>query len=210
MKNSIILLISILLFSCQNKENKLKTNEIKIENELRLDDSLTNLNSAKKEIILQKNNVENSTHKDKEKIPSKYLTYCNARFQFCIHYPYNFIPQGESDNGDGQSFLSKNGEARITSSGVLLIDEINDIETSFNSALERGNIIYKKKKDNYFVVSGIIGDNIFYQKSHYKKIEYFATKGGTADVVITYVIEYPIKKKEIYNTYCSKIDNDLK
>ena len=36
--------------------------------------------------------------------------YCNARFGYCIDYPkQHFIPQPESENGDGRIFKNKKG-----------------------------------------------------------------------------------------------------
>src|SRR5436190_13571117 len=41
-----------------------------------------------------------------------YRTYSNARFAYSISYPSDLlVPQGESDNGDGQKFQSKDVRA---------------------------------------------------------------------------------------------------
>ncbi len=48
----------------------------------------------------------------------EYDTYYNARFDFKVSYPSAlFVPTGESDNGDGQYFVERRGDARIVASG---------------------------------------------------------------------------------------------
>ncbi len=43
-----------------------------------------------------------------------YQTYHNLRFGYSIAYPKTILyPQGESDNGDGQKFLSKEADASL-------------------------------------------------------------------------------------------------
>ena len=43
-----------------------------------------------------------------------YRTYHNARFDFSISYPADvLIPQGESENHDGQKFRSRDGRAEM-------------------------------------------------------------------------------------------------
>src|SRR5437588_5064694 len=45
---------------------------------------------------------------------SDYRTYTNARFGYSISYPASvLVPQGESDNGDGQIFRSRDGHAEM-------------------------------------------------------------------------------------------------
>jgi hypothetical protein len=56
-----------------------------------------------------------------EKTPgeaNKYKHYVNARFGFECDYPGMFVPQGESDNGDGQKFKSKDGKATVSAYGA--------------------------------------------------------------------------------------------
>src|SRR5258706_14209851 len=43
-----------------------------------------------------------------------YKTYANARFKYSISYPTDLlIPQGESENGDGQVFREKSGSVEM-------------------------------------------------------------------------------------------------
>ena len=50
--------------------------------------------------------------------PHSYSNYKNSKFDFSIQYPSDLLfPQGESDSGDGQSFLSKDSKIRLTAWG---------------------------------------------------------------------------------------------
>ena len=67
-----------------------------------------------------------SKESPKEKTESEnysLIKYCNYRFSFCLSYPASFHPMGESDNGDGQSFKTNDGNALISSYGGLVISE---------------------------------------------------------------------------------------
>lgn len=100
-------------------------------------------------------------------------TYINGRYRFSIQYPAKLLfGQGESDNGDGQIFLSKDSKVELRVSGIY-----NVMETTIAQEYEeesRGGmpsapkkvVAYKKLKDNWFVVSGYIDGNIFYQKRY--------------------------------------------
>ena len=46
--------------------------------------------------------------------------YCNTRFRYCEQYPAGFTGQGESANGDGQTFLSADKEARMAAWSVTI------------------------------------------------------------------------------------------
>ena len=45
---------------------------------------------------------------------SSFQPYINARFGYRLDYPADFVPQGESDSGDGQVFIGEEGaELRV-------------------------------------------------------------------------------------------------
>lgn len=97
--------------------------------------------------------------------------YCNARFSFCVSIPKDFKGLGESENGDGQGFLSKDRNAKISTFGNLSIHGINDLETRYKESLNSENITYKFRKANFFIISGIEKNGkVFYIKSIQKKL----------------------------------------
>lgn len=139
-------------------------------------------------------------------------TYCNSRFNFCIDYPSTLYPQGESDNGDGQVFKSKDAKNKLVVFGRNHIDIENDIETALQSAFDLdswGNnpdtpqkvITYKKLGKTFYVVSGYNNGKIFYQKT----ILLHDREGlGTA------LIEYSESEKVFYNKISETIFKTFK
>ena len=129
--------------------------------------------------------------------------YCNQRFNFCTEYPTSFSGLGESQNGDGQKFLSKDKLSSITIYGNLEIDNINDFKTTYKDYLSSKNVTYKSLKNNSFVLSGYESkDKIFYIKVIKKKINY---NGASTDVMQTIYFSYPKSQNDIYSAYCKNI-----
>jgi hypothetical protein len=98
-------------------------------------------------------------------------TYCNSRFRYCVDYPQSFIPQGESDNGDGQVFLSGTDpktEMRVFGSNNVLEESLQDVLLRIQNDLKTkaGKVTYQTRKKNWLVVSGIRngGAELYYTK----------------------------------------------
>ncbi len=135
-----------------------------------------------------------------------YATYSNHRFGYSISYPRSLLyPQGESANGDGQKFTSRDASVSLTVYGTNNInsDSIDEIflDESRGAIGDRPNrvVTYKTKKGNWFVVSGVESGRIFYQKT----IVYpEATK--------TMILEYPDAQKAKYDPIIKKITASFK
>jgi hypothetical protein len=120
-----------------------------------------------------------------------YRTYSNARYGFSIAYPVNvLVPQGESDNGDGQKFMSRDGSATLLAFGSNRLDR--SLRDEFQSAQENRTVTYKVIKADMFVVSGHANGKIFYQKTLLRGdafktfiIEYDEQERGTFDAITT-------------------------
>jgi hypothetical protein len=95
-------------------------------------------------------------------------TYQNTRFGYRLSYPSSvFRPQPPSDKGDGQTFQTADGKAKIVVYGT-----IND--ERFTPAQYRKTILqqfegynqmdYNPQGKTWFVLSGFRGDTIYYQK----------------------------------------------
>ncbi len=139
---------------------------------------------------------------------NNYDKYCNERFDHCIEYPSHFYGTGQSQNGDGQSFLSPDEKTEISFFGSNYDSEFSSIATKYEFALKEGNASYKVKKDNFFVVSGkkTMHDEeyIYYIKTVFKSSD------ETGDVLLTFRIDYPASQKEDYDAFCKIIDSNLK
>jgi hypothetical protein len=137
---------------------------------------------------------------------SAFNKYCNARFGFCISYPGNFKAQGESDNGDGQEFLSLDGKSSLLAyrDGREVIYE-SQSECKRQSYLSDATsdatkkVTYKTMGDNFYVVSGYEGSSIFYQKTIF-----------TDEGMMTVIFTYPASQKAKYDSYCVKIFETFK
>lgn len=173
-------------------------------------------NESKKEVIKVTRHSEMSVSTSKSsrtKTVSKttyiskvdYIEYCNDRFDFCILYPNDFIPQGQSQNGDGQEFLSRDGKISILFYGSLVDDEFNTMDMNFKHLVKNENIqvSYQLKKDSYYVVSGIKHINgeeyIYYHKTIEKE-----------NILLNWMITYPVSEQHIYDSYCILINEQLK
>lgn len=148
--------------------------------------------------------------------PVKDQDYCNARFQFCITYPANFNGQGESGNGDGQTFISKDEKATIVAWGELQFDDEDQpsrgsLDAMMKSYLKDFKVTYKVKKPTYFILSGTDKNgNFIYQKTALKKINYAGSeKGADTEVFQTIRITYPASQQTQYAAYCAYIAKAL-
>ena len=133
-----------------------------------------------------------------------YRTYHNARFDYSISYPANVLtPQGESENGDGQKFLSKDGRAEmlVYGSNNSLDQTLLQVYESETSRTEHPNrrVTYRVRRGDWFVVSGIEGGKIFYQKT-------FLRKG----VFKTFRLEYEEGAKQTFDPITSRIAGSFK
>ncbi|MFS8784186.1 hypothetical protein [Synechococcus sp. R6-6] len=104
--------------------------------------------------------------------------YLNARFGYRIDYPADFIPQGESDNGDGQVFLGQDGAELRVWGGYNIFQETPASALQEELRRSRENqrrVTYQAVGRDFFVVSGYepvrvsgaepFGQRIFYLKT---------------------------------------------
>jgi hypothetical protein len=106
-----------------------------------------------------------------------YKQYCNARFGYCLEYPAMLAPGPEAPNGDGRVFLDRRKAERLRVYGTGNWN-FNDAGTPislaqlFNIELRGGRfpakparvVTYSALKKDWFVLSGTVGNEIFYLK----------------------------------------------
>jgi hypothetical protein len=99
-----------------------------------------------------------------------YNTYTNERYGYSIAYPADFRPQGVSDSGDGQVFVSPNGDAELRVFASACVDGVNSTPKQYLANYEkkqkskRLTLSYQRAGSNFAVVSGHRKDQIFYNK----------------------------------------------
>jgi hypothetical protein len=93
--------------------------------------------------------------------------YDNARFGYAIDIPPGFVGDGESDNGDGQSFYDATGAKGLLLWGGSLM---GDFEGEVASAIEYAqaengwNITYEATTPRWASFSALKGFRILYQR----------------------------------------------
>lgn len=137
--------------------------------------------------------------------------YCSSKFGFCVEYPERILfPQGESDNGDGQIFKSKNAENylqvyrdyrdMVAENSKFTLEDAYQLDTWANDPDKPKRVLtYKKLGKNFYVVSGYNNGKVFYQKTII-----------IDDVLATCMIEYNETEKSVYDKVCDRIYKSFK
>ncbi|NML40152.1 hypothetical protein HHL17_23335 [Chitinophaga sp. G-6-1-13] len=143
--------------------------------------------------------------------------YCNNRFQFCMEYPDDFKANGESGNGDGQTFSAPKSTAKIWAYGHLALDprdldenaDPDPLKHEFKTSTEGLKLAYKVIKPNFYIFSGTNdkGD-IVYCKTARHKINYMGSPDS--EVLQSIMIIYPAAEQDKYKDYCTYIAGSLK
>ena len=126
-------------------------------------------------------------------------TYGNARFGFFVCYPRAVLkPQGESDNGDGNTFKSKDGKTEVVAYGNYPTDPdggpkalAENFKVAVTEAEKNGYVLrYKMLKPRVYAFSGLAGAGTAGAKVIYQKTFETADKRD-----ITLEAEYPASVK---------------
>lgn len=139
---------------------------------------------------------------------AKYKVYGNARFGYSISYPANLLaPQGEAANGDGQAFLSsdKNTEMRVWGNFNALFRTVKEQYEEDIKTYGAADVTYKALLKNGYVISGVKGDRIFYQKTLFSGRE----KDAGA-VFYTFTIEYKKSESGKFDSIVQQISKSFK
>lgn len=145
---------------------------------------------------------QSSTVRNDYKLPQK--QYTNARFGYRINYPEDMLlPQGESDNGDGQRFISVDGDIEMTVSGINNVLN-NTLMTQYKQDIlekDRLNktVAYQVIKKDFYVISGQIKNIIYYQKTMLKD-----------DIFMTLYITYPANQRSKIDPIVSEISKSFR
>lgn len=133
---------------------------------------------------------------------SNYKTYTNARFKYSISYPADLlIPQGESENGDGQVFREKSNssvEMRVYGGYNALNETLRSRYEDLNRKWSNG-VTYKVIRRDWFVVSAMVNGKIHYQKTFLR-----------GDTFKTFEIEYDAVRGSEYNDVTDRVSKSFK
>jgi hypothetical protein len=125
-------------------------------------------------------------------------TYTNDRYGTTIDYPNSFKPQPPPDDDDGRAFKSSDGASfRVSASyGGLDSDLATYREFILNNEPKSAVVTYQAQGADWFVVSGINGDDIFYER-------HLLSHGG--EMTEDFVISYPAALKQAYDPLVARM-----
>jgi hypothetical protein len=92
----------------------------------------------------------------------------NDRFGFSLHYPADvFAAEKTSDAGDGQVFVSREGDARLLVGALRNVDRLSP--GAYQELIARQSyadyaVTYRRLSGSWFVLSGEGGGKTFYEK----------------------------------------------
>lgn len=133
-------------------------------------------------------------------------TFTNEKLGYSISYPKEILLlQDASANGDEQIFKAASGKAELRIYSDKRADK-SGTALSFNKAYEEDiadkkgrQIAHSALSPNYYVISGLDGDMLYYQKTIF-----------TQGALVTAVLKYPKEEKDTYNAMISPIFNSFK
>jgi len=127
-----------------------------------------------------------------------WLTYQNDRYGTTIDYPDIFKPQRPPDNDDGRDFKSADGADFWVAASYDALD-FDVVKYRDIIVKNRGSgtvITYQAHGDNWFVISGTKGANIFYER-------HVLSHG--AELNESFAITYPAALKATYNPIVARM-----
>jgi hypothetical protein len=128
--------------------------------------------------------------------------YRNARFGFLLVYPPDLVAGPEPTNGGGREFHSADKQFSVATAAHFFVPESGDsFEKRWEEELKvpEVNITYKKKTDNWYVVSGVSKDGTEFYHKLYRKGSNWAA----------FEITYPHTQNKRYDRWVTRIAKEF-
>jgi hypothetical protein len=126
-----------------------------------------------------------------------WLIYQNDRYGTTIDYPDRFKAEPPPDADDGQRFKSADGAKFAVYASYALDSNLAEIQKFTLDHLAPGAVVtYKSQGDNWFVVSGTSGGDIFYER-------HLMTHGG--EMTEGFSMSYPAAAKQSYDAIVTRM-----
>ncbi len=135
-----------------------------------------------------------------------YGVYTNEKFSFERIYPDNLMETSESLEDNGITLTSKDGQVDLKIYGSLDAS-ISNFQELFLLSQEKLKVSNKKLTTGYFYVSGsMVVNSVTYIKYTQTQVVYTTdTNGNAIQYLITVQITYPESQSELYDQYCSAL-----
>ena len=91
----------------------------------------------------------------------QYAQLSNEKFAFTADYPTFFIPRSPDGDGRGQTFHWKT-KATLRAWAMYALDSITSLYADW---VRRPGITFKEQKDDYWIVAGTDGTELYYSRS---------------------------------------------
>lgn len=129
--------------------------------------------------------------------------YQNDRYGTTIDYPDIFRMQPPPDADDGRTFKSADGAVfKVAASYNALDFTIASYRDFVIKNLDRGSrVTYEAHGDNWFVISGTNGGELFYEKH---------VLSHAAQMTEEFVISYPAAVKQTYDPIVARMAKSLR
>lgn len=128
-------------------------------------------------------------------------TYVNARFGVAVDYPDLFsVRDPEPENGDGQTFETPDGSAKLTVYGSYNVNQQTPQELMQSYKKAGVNYVYAQSGRNWLVLSG----------SKHGVIGYLRCNLGAPDVVGCFDIEYPASDSARWAPVVERLSHSLR
>jgi hypothetical protein len=127
--------------------------------------------------------------------------YHNTRFGVTADYPAGWEMEPAPENNDGRVFVSPDGRARVTISGIFALDSRAEEFAAKARPFQGETVTFKARNGDWIVVSGARGSVIFYRK---------ALLSCKDTVWNDLQIEYPADDKAKYDSLVAHIAASLK
>lgn len=149
---------------------------------------------------------EQAVARDARDFPGlQWRSYENKQIGVRLRYPSRlFKLEHVSSEGDGQAFVSRDGQARLIV-GVIENSERLSLR-DYQRVIRRNSyadaaIDYSPVGRTWFVLSGTIKDNVFYEKVIF---------GCAGARIGGFALIYPIEKKRLYDAIVEHIENSYR
>ena len=132
-------------------------------------------------------------------------TYRNARFGYAVDVPSEFRMGEAPVNNDGRVFYDPSSEGVISVFGMY--NALGASRESYATEREEdwrglgGTVTYRAKRENWFVLSGTVGGDIFYERV------IFSADG---DTIATLLVRYPQSEKARFDPLVARASRTLR
>jgi len=131
-------------------------------------------------------------------------TYANPRFGTRADYPAHLFTNRAPPpaNGDGQTFTTADGKAKLSIYGSLNATEETPRSYVENFIRPEGELAYELIRDTYFVASAERSSRIHYMRCNFAK--------GDPGIIRCFAIEYPAADKQRWDAIVKRIASSLR